>query len=55
MLKILYVSGPRKGDSVLTVLSWESGKEYIERQRPGVREHLGILETRNGAKKEAGK
>jgi len=52
MLKVIYTSGPWKGNSVLTVPSRESGREYIDRQPRGIKEDLGILETRNGDKQE---
>jgi len=55
MIQILFKSGRFKGSTVATVLSRQSGQEYIDRQPRGIKEHLGILETRNREKKEAGK
>ena len=54
MIQVVYKSGPFKGTSVLTASSRQSAQEYVDQQVPGIREHLDILETRNG-KKENGK
>ena len=48
MIQVVYRSGPFKGTSVLTASTRQSAQEYLDSQRPGIREHLGILETRNG-------
>jgi len=55
MIQIIFKSGRFKGSTVVTVSSRQSGQEYIDRQPRGIKEHLGILETRNGTKEEAGK
>ena len=55
MIQVVYKSGPHKGTSVLTALTRQSAQEYVDEQAPSIRKHLGILETRNGEKKEAGK
>ena len=55
MIQVVYRAGPRKGESVVTCLTRQSAQEYIAEQHPAIRGHLGILETRNGEKKEAGK
>ena len=54
MIQVVYRAGPRKGESVITCLTRQSAQEYIAEQHPAIRERLGILETRNGEKKEAG-
>ena len=55
MIQFVYKSGPHKGESVLTAMTRQSAQEYVDEQAPSILKHLGILETRNGEKKEAGK
>lgn len=53
-IKVVHVSGRFKGKTVLGAMSRESAREYIDRQVPEVRKHLGVLETRNGKNGENG-